>query len=72
MLYPFFGYQKINYVKLFLDQEFGLFNDTGFYFWLKIVYEFVNKNNKEYKYLYNQLLRQSQGISDENISDILN
>lgn len=66
-----FGYQVIDYVKLFLDPEFGMFNDQGFYYWLKILYEKQVGNEDEYNYMFNTLNRKMNNIAGFDQSQIL-
>lgn len=50
-----FGYNSVNFVKLFMDEEFGMFNDVGLYFWLLILDFHENGDQGNYAYLRTKL-----------------
>jgi hypothetical protein len=45
-----FGYNSVNFVKLFMDEEFGMFNDVGLYYWLLVLDYFENNDVENYKF----------------------
>lgn len=45
-----FEYNSVNFVKLFLDDQFGLFNDAGLFFWLQILDYYEAKETEKYNF----------------------
>ena len=69
-----FDYNSVNYVKLFLDEQFGIFNDVGLYYWLQIVDYFDNKDQENYLYYRTKLenfLKTYNSISAPEIVDFI-
>ena len=50
-----FDYNSVNFVKLFMDEEFGLFNNVGLFYWLLVLDCHENGDSENYNFFRTKL-----------------
>ena len=66
-----FDYNSVNFVKLFLDEQFGLFNDIGLYYWLKVLDTHENKETENYLFFRTKLENFLETYNTINVSELV-
>ena len=66
-----FDYNTVNFVKLFLDEQFGLFNDVGLYYWLKVLDHHENQDFYNYNFYRTKLQIFLEPYNTVNVSDLI-
>lgn len=66
-----YGYNSVNFQRVFLDAEFGLFTPDGLFFWLETLYFELKKDNPSYEYNRNLLKNRISWSDSFNIEDLI-